>query len=476
MRRTLLLLAGVFAASQAVSAAVGLHFDTGNVTAAVQSVDPQLLRTHFWQTLWNLHGQPPLWNGLVGVTLNLFPAHWPQVWHVVFLALGLVEILALFLLLIELGLGQRAAAVIAAVFALTPVMLFEEVTFFYDFPTLVAVTVTTLAAARFIHRQTLGRASLLFGAAAYLVLTRTLFQIWWMLLLLVVVLVAAPSSRRVVLTAAIVPFALVLAVYVKNWVVFGVPSTTSWTGMGVARAAVQALSPGERERLVAEGKLHRVSLVTPLAPLVFYERAGVKLDPPTGIPLLDATHGAGTTRNLENHTYIRISRMYWHDDLWVIEHRPGAYLRSVVSHGMRDFFSTVQVEVPSPNETALGAYYRRGYGTLYGQAGPGGVAWVLVVAYALAFGAGLAWTARRLRPGASAANVAIAVATLFVLYVGLTGNLAEVGENYRFRFVLDPLVLALCSVLVARGLRAATARRRTALLPPQPPGEAQLRG
>jgi hypothetical protein len=34
-----------------------------------------------------------------------------------------------------------------------------------------------------------------------------------------------------------------------------------------------------------------------------------------------------------------------------------------------------------------------------------------------------------------------------VVYVGVVGNLSEYGENYRFRFVLDPLVVAALAAL-----------------------------
>ena len=47
----------------------------------------------------------------------------------------------------------------------------------------------------------------------------------------------------------------------------------------------------------------------------------------------------------------------------------------------------------------------------------------------------------------------IAFAGLTILYVTLVGNLAEVGENFRFRFVLDPLAIALVAVAIQRLVR-----------------------
>jgi hypothetical protein len=448
-------LACLFVASRLALLALGFRFEVGLATSALQDVRFALLRRHLLQSLWYLHGQPPLWNALLGLSLKAFPRRWPEAWHVVFLGLGLAELLALYLLALELRLPRRLALTLAAAFSLTPAVLLSESSLFYDYPTLVGVTATVLAAARFAGRPGIGRGLLLFGAAAVLVLSRTLFQVWWLLALVALVLVACRRHRREVLLACALPLALVVAVYVKNWVLFGVPSTTSWTGMGAARAAVEALPLAERRRLVAEGRLHAVSLVPPLAPLSAYERVGIRPEGRSGIALLDEATTEGSVPNLENRTYIRISRLYWEDDLWIVLHRPGAYLRAV-RRGLADFFASPTLAWHGQgNEAKIGAYDRWFTLACYGTLGRGKVGLFLVGAFVLALAVGLAESARRLRPGASPATVAVSVATLTILYVTVVGNLAEVGENFRFRLVLDPLVLALCAFAGARAARAA---------------------
>ncbi len=447
------LLVAVFAISRVALRSLGFHYDVGLVDSAVQNVDPSLLKAHFLQSLWHLHGQPPLWNALIGVSLKAAPSHWPDLWHAAFLGLGLGEVLALYALLVELGVSRRVAAVLAAAFSLSPAVLLAENQFFYDYPTVVVVTLGALAIVRCAARPSFSRGSLVFACAAYAVLTRTLFQVWWLLAILAILLVACSRHRRVVLLSAALPLALVLGVYLKNWIMFGVPSTTSWTGMGVARVAVVGVPLSERRELVREGKLHSVSLVKPLAPLRDYEAVGIKPDPPTGIPLLDEVTGAEVSRNLENRTYIRISRLYWKDDLWIIEHRPGAYLRAV-GHGLDDFFTSSTVAWQGQgNEAQIGSYDHWFTRIVYGRLGPGEVGLFLVAAYLLAFGYGLAVVVRRLRPGCDPAVAAIAFAAMTILYVTLVGNFAEVGENFRFRLALDPLALALCAVAAGRGLR-----------------------
>lgn len=444
---------------------LGFRFETGLLTSAVQDVDPRLLETHLLQSLWYLHGQPPLWNALIGASFKV--SHWPQLWHVVYVGLGLAEILMLFALQRDLGLPKRASAVLALLFSLSPEVLLYENFFFYDYPTLVAVTAGALAAGRFTARPSLGRGLAFFGVCGYLTLTRTLFELPWLVAVIVVTLVACRRQRRLVLASCAIPLALLVGVYAKNWFMFGVPSTTSWTGMGLARVAVEALPLSERRQLVAEGKLHAVSLVTPLAPLRFYEAVGVKLDPPTGIPLLDETEGPSATRNLENRTYIRISREYWSDDLWIIFHRTTAYL-AAVGRGYADFFaSPTNAWQGGGNDGHIRSYDHWFTRIVYGRLGPGKVGFFLVAAYILALAAGIVECVRRLRPGADPMTVTIAFATLTLLYVGTIGNFAEVGENFRFRLVVDPLVLAICAVVVQRAGRRWLSRSVSRARPPR---------
>ena len=450
MTRDVAVLVGIFVLSRAALLTLGFQFVVGYAGSAVQDLDPALLRSHLLQSLWYMPGQPPLWNGLLGAFMHVSPTHWPQLWHVTFLGLGLAVTIGLYLLLRALGLGSTAALVISAVFSVSPVVVLEENWLFYDYPTLAVLTVTTLAVSIFVRRPTFGRGLFLFGGAAALTLSRTLFQLEWLLALVVIMLLTCRGNRRLVLWAGALPVALVLSVYAKNLVMYGVPSTTSWTGMGLARVAVAALPLSERRKLVAAGRLHSVSLVKPLAPLADYEAVGIRPAPATGIPVLDEASGPEYPRNLENKTYITISRLYWKDDLWVVEHRPGAYLRQVV-RGIDDFFtSPTLIWAGQGNDAKIHAYDTWFNNTVYGRVGPGRVGVFVVAAYALALAFGLWVAAMRLRPGADAATVTIAFAAITILYVFVTANLAEVGENNRFRFVLDPLAVSLVAVVVQK--------------------------
>jgi hypothetical protein len=108
---------------------------------------------------------------------------------------------------------------------------------------------------------------------------------------------------------------------------------------------------------------------------------------------------------------------------------------------------------------------------VYGRLGLGTAGLFVVAAYLFALAVGLWVTVRGLRPGAPSSTVTVGFALLTIAYVGVVGNLAEVGENYRFRFVVEPLAIALVAFGVNRLLG-----RRSARFSASPPSEPSAGG
>ena len=64
-------LALVSVAALAAAWLCGVRFLTAELDAAWPLLDPQLLRTDFWRSLFYLHAQPPLLNFIVGIALKI---------------------------------------------------------------------------------------------------------------------------------------------------------------------------------------------------------------------------------------------------------------------------------------------------------------------------------------------------------------------------------------------------------------------
>jgi hypothetical protein len=449
------LLAAAFVASRAALYAVGVRFDTSPLSYFWQLLDPELLRGRLVQSLYDLHAQPPLFNLLVGIDLKLFPSHYGAAFEAVYAALGLVLVLALFELGLRLGLAPPVAAGIALLYAVSPSAILYENFLFYDHLVDVLVPLSALALAAYLARPTFARAFGFFAAVAALALTRSMFHALWLVALVAALVFARRGAARTTLAAAALPLALVVALYVKNALVFGgAPAASSWLGENLARTTISSLRQKERERLVAEGKLSPIVLV-PLFQRADRYRAIVPLRPPTGVPALDQLTKSTGYPNLNNATEIDVARRYQQADLWVIRHRPGAYLRGV-GRALRLFFSPANPSALYERNHGTLEPWRRVYDAIVYGAFAAGVGAFLAAGYALALALGLRELLRRRLEPLSGYLLAT------ILYVVAVGTLVDAGENYRFRVMLDPLVALLLARAATTALAAKAQRKRPA--------------
>jgi hypothetical protein len=228
--------------------------------------------------------------------------------------------------------------------------------------------------------------------------------------------------------------------------------------MSVAQTATRLLPPPERVRLARSEPALAILEVQPFSPLDAY--AGrIALPPATGIPALDRPLKSTGAPNYNHLAYIGISRAYLAAArAWIARH-PGHYLRSVGAAHMLYFRSAADNRWLGENRRRrrLDRFARAWDLVLAGQwrpfenrLGPGAVAWWWVLLLATT----LALALRRLRRAARAGPLGAAELTAFyllltVVWVAAAGNWLELGENDRFRFATDPLVLALLGWVMA---------------------------
>jgi len=100
--------------------AAGVRFDASPLSWFFQYIDPELLRTHFWQSLWYLHSQPPMFNLFLGTALNLFPGYETAVFALCYLVFGLAFTVTLFRLLRGFGVSDIVSGAATAVYVASP--------------------------------------------------------------------------------------------------------------------------------------------------------------------------------------------------------------------------------------------------------------------------------------------------------------------------------------------------------------------
>jgi len=448
-----------FVVSRLAAFAAGMRFDSRKLGDAVQIADLSLLRHHLAESLWWMHGQPPLYNLYIGVIVKAFPGHLRTAFFVTQLLMGVVLAVSMYLLLERLRLSPRVAAVGAIVFVVSPPVLLYEWMLFYDYPTLVLVTLSALLFVRMIDEPAVGRAAAFFASTATLTLTRTIFHPLWFVAQLGLALAAVPGRRRTVAVAAAVPLAAVALIVGKNVVQFGVPGTSSWLGLGMSRLVLHDIPRADLRRLVSEGRVDRVVLVEPFVGGPGSYRSVVRRHRPTGHAILDERRTASGKPNFFNLDYVAVSRHYLRADRELIEARPG----DVATSAKRAFEYFLQ---PESNTGSVAANRHAIHGwdstfslfVLLSTPYANRVSWLpaLLFAFALAWGAVVG--SRALRRSAPRDDWIVLHCWLTLLVVGVGGNLAEAGENYRFRLVIDPL-LFLLGVLAVSHLRRRIGRR-----------------
>ena len=367
-----------------------------------------------------MHGQPPLWNAVLGLVLQVFPSHWPQAWHWRSSALGLVAHGLALRAAAPLASGRRPRSRCAAAFSLTPAVLLYENELFYDYPTLVFLTARRSRSAASSGARRSAAALLVFaGSPARSSFPGRSSRSGGCSILLGVLLVACSGHRRAILLAArAAGGARRRGLRRRTSRCTASPRLPPGPGWGSRGWPCWALPLAERRRLVAEGKLHpRLAREAARAARAVHRRRrpsrpadgdprarrGVRPPVPAQPRRTRRTSGSrgstGRTTSGSSGT------------------GPAPTLRAV-GRGLEDFFTSPTVAWQHQGDAAeIDGYDHAVDRIVYGQGATGKVGLVVVAAYAVALGFGLWVAVSRLRPGADAADVTIAFAALTILYV-----------------------------------------------------------
>lgn len=457
----LAVVAGAFVVSRLLLVALGVRFDISLMPWLWQLLDVRLLQHHLAQSLWNLHSQPPVFNLLVGLVLKLFPHHVAGAFHLVFLVLGLAAALALEVVLERLSFGPRVAVALAVVISCSPFWLVYENWLYYEYIVMTLLVIAALALSEFARSWRARWGVAFFALLALVVYTRASFQVVWMLLVVACLCFVRRDAWRPILKAAAIPVLVVVLLYAKNVVLFGVPSTSSWFGMNLARITLWVAPASEKQRLVAEGKLSRVALVDPFSPLSDYK--GIVRPPRhTGVPALDRPAKSNGGVNLNDRAYIDLSRTYLKQALLFIRYDPGGYARGIGKAAGKLSVPATAYSYVYPERDKIRLWDRIFNGVVYWQ-----TPWFHRIGFGLLlmYLASAVWGLRLfIRLGrdrhASAADVTTVFLWATTVYLCLVATLTDFGENERVHLSIDVFVLVLAALVVRDVAR--TLRRRQA--------------
>jgi hypothetical protein len=247
-------------------------------------------------------------------------------------------------------------------------------------------------------------------------------------------------------------------------------------GLGLSNVTTLMVPANQLVPLVQKGDLSPWALVSRYTsvPTLFY--SGQR--PPTGIPVLDRPRKPDGNFNFNFRDIPQVSRYYAADGITAARRFPASYVLGVfMAHrlyfsptSMNRYFATANREAVYPVEriynVAIGAHAdsRGMQAAHFGFTTPYKLevndSLLLFVAWWIILGYGYVQARREvLRGSADARALTIGFIVLTAAYLYVVSTALELGENYRYRFNIEPLFF----VLTATALTAARNALRNAL-------------
>lgn len=465
LRTGVVIVAVFFGLSRLAYFALGVRFDALPLDYFMQYPDPLLLRTDLIRTSYFFHMTPPLYNFLLGVVLKVFGMHYWTGLHAVYVLAGLLLAVSLYLLMRSLGASQLPSLVLTAIFVASPATVLYENWLYPDYLIAAVLPFEAWLLGRAVKRRSLPTLAAFFFLASLIVLARSYYHLGWLILCAALVLLLCRSWRSAVMVAAALPILLGAGLYTKNYVAFGFFSGTSASGINAYTLTTLQLTDSERQQLYAEGKIS--ALVAD--PDTWYAARPELLSPRTGVPTLDEQTKSTGAPNWSNAGYIVVWNQYSKDAVATVRARPTVLLRAVRMGLLILFLPSDQFDFSLANQAHLHTLRRVADFGLYGQArsvfrgsqDPASfrralvgerlreVGWLILAAYVLALAYGVRRLLGSLRDRQPPGLAPVLAFILFTIcYILVIDVLFGIADNNRYRFMADPLIVALLAVAV----------------------------
>lgn len=458
----------------------GLPFNTEPALTFWQNVDPLLLQTDLWRSLWNLHMQPPAYNLLNGVLLKISPENFGPLCWGLHLTIGVVIAVSLYWLMRWFGVGEWWSAGLTSAFIASPACVLFESVAVYEYPIVLLLLGGTVALARF--AETGGwRPLLIFGGCLLgLMLIRNLFHAGYLVLVALGLWWTLKDYRRRIALVFGPILALTLLLYLKNGVLFGRFTASTWMGMQTGFFTSHQLSAAEADQLIARRLVTPLVKIRPFSPIESYAPFRGTDPPARGIPVLDQTVTSRGYSNFNALAYLEIHDQYAANSKAILRHYPVAYLRSLLSAWFSYFLPASDLPYyfshqPESvrqwerlfSQVVFGQIYRSSERTelvALRQAGRYGeialyTGVVLVVLLPLLF----FWGCRQVLLGGRmypARRVVLGFVLLTIGTQAIVGNSLACCETNRYRFPMEPY-FALLAGLGINDVRTRSARSLT---------------
>ena len=456
--------AGLFVLFHVVALSLGLRFDMAPLGMFAHYADPVLLRTRLLESVFYLHVQPPLYNLALGAVLKLFPGHEAPVFHGLFLLNGLALYVLTAMLQTRLGVRKSVALATSTLFALSPTFLAFEHVLVYTLQCATLLVVAALMLESYVRTRRPASGWTFFISLLLLCGIRSMYHLGFYVLIACAVAAVVWRDRKQVLWMALIPGLILFSFYAKNYVLFDKFSVFSFLGKSPWIKTVGNLPWEERLRLANEGKISKVSLVERFYAVEYYPPEIRNVAGYENIPVLRQTTKSTGEVNYNHISQIAVSDIYLKDALYVIRARPKLFLCTTAWAGLA-YFSPMPL-TPPRMQWLVKAYdvlclkINVPVSRLIPQLGASRhvpyLSLLIGIPLLMLYGVWLGLRSRRHSAEcrhSGAQRAAILFMAFTVLYVTALSIIVELAETNRYRFEIDPFLVAFLG-LILTGKRA----------------------
>ena len=447
----------------------GQRFNTDYLNYGWQLIPWDVLSTDPLRSVFYLHIQPPLWNLFLGTTAWMSPFSDRVTLQVLMALIGFAVAWLAALLGQRLGLSRRVAVIVALIATLHPEVLKGAFEPTYELATAALLLAVLIAVSDLTRKENVRRSLvILAGAVTVTALTRSLYHPAWALVIVIFGLWL--MRRRINWKSSVlvlsIPVIFMGSWMAKNEVMFGHTTMSSWFGMNLQRAVIPVLPKDDLDEMYAKGQISEIAMIGPFGKYELYENVFEDCVPTRSHRSL-AEPMRTTDQWSPNFNYECFLPLYdqaGKDAIAVIKEHPEAWLegrlwslrttiavspipsesKSEVMTGLDRVFSIARLDFG-------GVLSTKGWGTpIYGQLEAHADFGLMLIPMYLTIGwIGLWQILQRLRrKQLSAASTIYVVGSFTVAFTVIVGAIAELGEQSRFRTMIDPIVTVMFLALV----------------------------
>ena len=447
----------------------GQKFNADYLNHGWQLIPWDILSTDPVRSVFYMHIQPPLWNLLLGTTAWLSPFSDRLTLQVLMALIGIAVVWLAAVLARRLGLSRNTAVIVALIASLHPEVFKGAFEPTYELATAALLLLTLIAVADLTHQENTRRSLFILAVAVTTTaMTRSLYHPVWAMIIVAfgLWLMRKRIHWKTTLIVLSIPLIVMGGWMVKNEVLFGRATMSSWFGMNLQRAVIPVLDANDLDEMYAN---RQVSAVAMIGPFKNYDRYLDVVAP--CVPKHDyrsLVEPARTTDqwspNFNFECYLPLFDQAEKDAIAVIKEHPEVWLegrlwslrimaavatipgesKSIVMRSLDKIFSIARLDF-------VGVLSTKGWGTpIYGELeAKTDFGLLLIPMYLLIGWIGLRQIGQRLRRRALHRHAAVyLVGSFTVVFTVLVGAIAELGEQSRFRTMVDPIVTVMVLAIV----------------------------